>query len=161
PNSHGSPTSPEAPQATLSKTFAPNAQACTSSAPNTRTGTAHEPAPVRPHDHCSTHVTPAPQDQEPQYTPMHHDQTEPVSGQCVDFARRCSAVLTIYPGRSADYLLDAVATGRENYYTGAVAAGEPPGRWYGAGAEALGLSGLVDAQEMQALYEHFLDPRGP
>jgi conjugative relaxase-like TrwC/TraI family protein len=70
-------------------------------------------------------------------------------------------VLTIYPGHSADYLLDAVATGRENYYTGAVAAGEPPGRWYGAGAEALGLAGLVDAQEMQALYEHFLDPRDP
>ena len=44
--------------------------------------------------------------------------------------------------------VDAVATGRENYYTGAVAAGEPPGRWYGAGAEALGLTGLVDAQDM-------------
>jgi conjugative relaxase-like TrwC/TraI family protein len=70
-------------------------------------------------------------------------------------------VLTISSGHSADYLLNAVATGRENYYTGAVAAGEPPGRWYGAGAEALGLHGLVDAQDMQALYEHFLDPRDP
>jgi conjugative relaxase-like TrwC/TraI family protein len=68
-------------------------------------------------------------------------------------------VLTISSGHSADYLLNAVATGRENYYTGAVAEGEPPGRWYGAGAEALGLRGLVDAQDMQALYEHFLDPR--
>jgi conjugative relaxase-like TrwC/TraI family protein len=70
-------------------------------------------------------------------------------------------VLTISSGHSADYLLNAVATGRENYYTGAVAAGEPPGRWYGAGAEALGLHGLVDAHDMQALYEHFLDPRDP
>ena len=52
-----------------------------------------------------------------------------------------------------------VATGRENYYTGAVAEGEPPGRWWGAGAETLGLTGLVDAQDMRAVYERFLDPR--
>ncbi|MQA12836.1 MAG: relaxase domain-containing protein [Pseudonocardiaceae bacterium] len=68
-------------------------------------------------------------------------------------------VLTISSGHSADYLLGAVAAGRENYYTGAVAAGEPPDRWYGRGAESLGLSGLVDEQDMRALYEHFLDPR--
>jgi conjugative relaxase-like TrwC/TraI family protein len=70
-------------------------------------------------------------------------------------------MLTISSGHSADYLLDAVATGRENYYTGAVAAGEPPGRWYGAGAEELGLTGLVDPQDMRAVYEHYLDPRDP
>lgn len=70
-------------------------------------------------------------------------------------------MLTISTGHSADYLLGAVATGRENYYTGAVAAGEPPGRWYGRGAEALGLSGLVDHQDMTALYERFIDPRDP
>src|SRR5215207_10435132 len=68
-------------------------------------------------------------------------------------------MLTISSGHSADYLTGAVAAGRENYYTGAVAAGEPPGRWYGAGAEALGLSGEVDEQDMTALYEHFVDPR--
>lgn len=68
-------------------------------------------------------------------------------------------MLTISSGHRADYLTDAVSQGRENYYTGAVAAGEPPGRWYGTGAEALGLSGLVDHQDMTALYEHFLDPR--
>ena len=68
-------------------------------------------------------------------------------------------MLTISSGHSADYLTGAVAAGRENYYTGAVAAGEPPGRWYGAGAEALGLAGVVDAQDMTALYERFLDPR--
>ena len=70
-------------------------------------------------------------------------------------------MLTISTGHGADYLINAVATGRENYYTGAVAAGEPPGRWYGRGAEALGLSGLVDAQDMTALYEHYVDPRDP
>lgn len=68
-------------------------------------------------------------------------------------------MLTISSGHAADYLLGAVATGRENYYTGAVAAGEPPGRWYGRGAEALGLVGLVDHQDMTALYERFIDPR--
>src|SRR6266540_608865 len=62
-------------------------------------------------------------------------------------------------GHSADYLTGAVAAGRENYYTGAVAAGEPPGRWSGRGAERLGLSGEVDAQDMTALYERYIDPR--
>lgn len=70
-------------------------------------------------------------------------------------------MLSISSGHSAKYLTDAVATGRENYYTGAVAEGEPPGRWYGAGAEALGLSGFVDHQDMEAVYERFLDPRDP
>ncbi|HSV65492.1 MAG TPA: MobF family relaxase [Mycobacteriales bacterium] len=70
-------------------------------------------------------------------------------------------MLTISSGHSADYLTSAVATGRENYYTGAVVAGEPPGRWYGRGAEALCLSGLVDHQDMTALYEHFVHPADP
>jgi conjugative relaxase-like TrwC/TraI family protein len=68
-------------------------------------------------------------------------------------------VLSISSGYSPDYLLKEVATGRENYYTGAVAEGEPPGRWWGSGAELLGLRGLVDAQDMRAVYERFLDPR--
>jgi hypothetical protein len=67
--------------------------------------------------------------------------------------------LTLSSGHSAEYLTGAVATGRENYYTGAVAAGEPPGRWYGRGAQRLGLVGLVDTQDMTALYERFIDPR--
>jgi conjugative relaxase-like TrwC/TraI family protein len=65
------------------------------------------------------------------------------------------------PGHSVQYLTREVAAGRENYYTGAVAEGEPPGRWYGRGAEVLGLRGLVDHRDMEALYEHFLDPRNP
>jgi conjugative relaxase-like TrwC/TraI family protein len=70
-------------------------------------------------------------------------------------------VLTVHRGHSVKYLTREVATGRENYYTGAVTEGEPPGRWYGTGADALGLTGLVDHQDMEALYEHFIDPRDP
>ena len=70
-------------------------------------------------------------------------------------------MLTISSGHSASYLTEAVATGRENYYTGAVTAGEPPGRWQGPGAALLGLVGDVDPQDMTALYERFLDPRDP
>src|SRR3954447_13010039 len=68
-------------------------------------------------------------------------------------------VLRITRGYSPEYLLKEVATERENYYTGAVAEGEPPGRWWGDGAELLGLRGLVDAQDTRAVYERFLDPR--
>ncbi|GAA4929254.1 conjugative relaxase-like TrwC/TraI family protein [Actinomycetospora succinea] len=68
-------------------------------------------------------------------------------------------MLSVATGYNPDYLLKEVATGRENYYTGAVAEGEPPGRWWGAGAESLGLMGEVDAQDMTAIYSRFLDPR--
>ncbi|MEU0093886.1 MobF family relaxase [Kribbella sp. NPDC006257] len=68
-------------------------------------------------------------------------------------------MLSVRSGHSASYLTGSVASGRENYYTGAVAAGEPPGRWSGRGAEALGLTGEVDTQDMTALYERFIDPR--
>ncbi|SFW50345.1 MobF family relaxase [Amycolatopsis australiensis] len=70
-------------------------------------------------------------------------------------------MLSISTGYSVKYLTEEVAKGRENYYTGAVAAGEPPGRWYGGGAEKLGLTGLVDEQDMTAVYECFVDPRDP
>ncbi|GAA2870951.1 hypothetical protein GCM10010472_30370 [Pseudonocardia halophobica] len=68
-------------------------------------------------------------------------------------------MLTVSSGYSPEYLLKEVATGRENYYTGAVTEGEPPGRWWGRGAAQLGLTGLVDAQDMRAVFERFLDPR--
>jgi conjugative relaxase-like TrwC/TraI family protein len=68
-------------------------------------------------------------------------------------------MISISAGHAVDYLTGQVASGRENYYTGAVATGEPPGVWSGRGAELLGLSGLVEAQDMTALYEHRLDPR--
>ncbi|MGH3777967.1 MAG: MobF family relaxase [Pseudonocardiaceae bacterium] len=68
-------------------------------------------------------------------------------------------MLSYYSGHSIDYLTDAVASGRESYYTGAVAEGEPPGRWWGAGASTLGLAGEVDNDVIKALYGRFLDPR--
>ncbi|OXM44939.1 TrwC relaxase [Amycolatopsis thailandensis] len=68
-------------------------------------------------------------------------------------------MLTLSNGYSVSYLTEEVAKGRENYYTDAVAEGEPPGRWYGGGAEKLGLTGLVDEQDMRAVYEQFVDPR--
>ena len=70
-------------------------------------------------------------------------------------------MLSIDEGHDVGYLTGAVATGRESYYTGAVAAGEPPGLWYGAGAEGLGLAGEVDADLMEAVYSHLLDPCDP
>ncbi|WP_226353757.1 MobF family relaxase [Pseudonocardia sp. ICBG601] len=70
-------------------------------------------------------------------------------------------MLSLSTGHDTRYLTDAVAGGREGYYTGAVAAGEPAGRWYGAGVEALGLAGEVDATTMEALYSRLLDPRDP
>ena len=111
-------------------------------------------------------------DQEQNCIPTHHDQTDRRAGQSRQrelilkrghrsILKGVPGVLTIQPGHSVKYLTREVATGRENYYTGAVSEGEPPGRWYGAGAEALGLTGLVDHQDMEALFEHFLDPRDP
>ena len=70
-------------------------------------------------------------------------------------------MLRVRKGYDVDYYLDATAKGRDAYYTDAVAAGEPPGLWYGRGAEALGLTGEVDPMMMKALYTHGLDPRDP
>jgi hypothetical protein len=68
-------------------------------------------------------------------------------------------VISLSTGHSAEYLTSAVAQGRESYYTGAIAAGEPPGQWHGRGAADLGLSGEVDHRDIEALYTHFIDPR--
>lgn len=70
-------------------------------------------------------------------------------------------MLSISTGHSVRYLTDAVAKGRENYYTRAVDTGEPPGLWYGEGAAGLGLDGEVDADLMEAIYTQLLDPRDP
>src|SRR4051812_30774434 len=68
-------------------------------------------------------------------------------------------MISLSSGHSAEYLAAAVAQGRESYYTGAVATGEPPGQWHGSGIADLGLSGTVDHQDLTALYSHFIDPR--
>jgi hypothetical protein len=68
-------------------------------------------------------------------------------------------MLRIKSGHSVRYYTDATTRARESYYTGEAAEGEPPGRWYGAGAQRLGLTGLVDPKVMIGVYERFLDPR--
>ena len=70
-------------------------------------------------------------------------------------------MLSVHRGHSVRYLTDEVAKAREGYYTGAVAAGEPPGLWWGNGAQTLGLTGEVDADLMEAVYTRLLDPRDP
>jgi len=70
-------------------------------------------------------------------------------------------MLSISSGHSAGYLTGSVGAGREDYYTGAVAEGEPPGTWHGKGAASLGLVGEVDPDVMHALYGEFSDPRDP
>jgi conjugative relaxase-like TrwC/TraI family protein len=77
----------------------------------------------------------------------------------IPHAGRKDVVISLSSGHSAEYLAAAVAQGRESYYTGAVATGEPPGQWHGSGIADLGLSGEVDHQDLTALYSHFIDPR--
>ncbi len=48
---------------------------------------------------------------------------------------------------SADYYLDAVARGADEYYV----EGEVPGRWVGVSADAVGLSGEVAAEDLRAV----------
>ena len=52
--------------------------------------------------------------------------------------------------RSARYYTEIVATGIEDYYAGR---GEAPGEWLGGGAAALGLSGRVDAEALEAVMD--------
>ncbi|MCA1844160.1 MAG: relaxase domain-containing protein, partial [Actinobacteria bacterium] len=49
---------------------------------------------------------------------------------------------------NARYLLDQVAVGVEDYYMGA---GEAPGVWHGQLAAGLGLTGVVEADHLEAL----------
>ena len=56
--------------------------------------------------------------------------------------------------RDAEYVLEAVAGGLEDYYLGQ---GEAPGVWAGRLAEQLGLSGVVEADGLRAL----IDGRDP
>jgi conjugative relaxase-like TrwC/TraI family protein len=56
------------------------------------------------------------------------------------------------PGR-ADYYLTAVARGGEGVEGYYLARGEEPGRWLGAGADTLGLSGEVTAEQLRAVLD--------
>ena len=60
-------------------------------------------------------------------------------------------MLSIFPLRTSDparYYIEAVSLGAEEYY---LSRGEVPGRWLGRCAEGLGLSGIVDADDLRAL----------
>lgn len=50
----------------------------------------------------------------------------------------------------AEYYLEAVAGGREDYYLGS---GEAPGFWAGRNSGTLGLAGEVDADDLRALLD--------
>jgi conjugative relaxase-like TrwC/TraI family protein len=63
-------------------------------------------------------------------------------------------VLTLTALTDAEYLISSVALSIDEYYAGV---GESPGVWAGQWAEALGLSGVVEAEELRALVEG----RGP
>lgn len=70
-------------------------------------------------------------------------------------------MLTIAKGYDTGYLTDTVATAREGYYTDATETGtEPVGQWYGTGAAAMGLTGDVDADVLEALYSRLHTPDG-
>lgn len=60
-----------------------------------------------------------------------------------------SISLPIKGSGHSDYYLDLA---REDYYTGG---GEPPGQWHGKGAEALSLTGKVEADHLRSLFEGY------
>ncbi|MGZ6134743.1 MAG: relaxase domain-containing protein, partial [Myxococcaceae bacterium] len=59
---------------------------------------------------------------------------------------------------------DAEREGRDSdepvrdYYTSGAEHGEPPGRWWGSGAESLGLRGDVSESVMEKLYGDLTHP---
>ena len=67
-----------------------------------------------------------------------------------------ASVGRITAGTGYRYLADEVATSKHDYYAGR---GEAPGVWAGSGSAELGLAGVVDVSDMDALYGRFVDPR--
>jgi hypothetical protein len=69
-------------------------------------------------------------------------------------------LITVSKIMSLEYYtsMTGVASGQESYYLDAVTEGEPPGVWLGSGAQALGLSGEVDAEALKTLYGKFRHP---
>ena len=59
-------------------------------------------------------------------------------------------MLTLTALTDAEYLISSVALSIDEYYAGV---GESPGVWSGKWAEALGLSGVVEAEQLRALVE--------
>ena len=59
-----------------------------------------------------------------------------------------ASVGRITAGTGYRYLADEVATSKHDYYAGR---GEAPGVWAGSGSAELGLAGVVDVFDMDAL----------
>ena len=59
-------------------------------------------------------------------------------------------MLTVTELRDAEYVISSVALGLDEYYAGI---GEAPGIWTGRFAPLLGLSGVVDAEDLRAVVE--------
>ena len=59
-------------------------------------------------------------------------------------------MLTVTGLSNAEYLISSVALSIDEYYAGV---GESPGVWAGRWAEGLGLSGVVEADELRALVD--------
>ncbi|MGH9153969.1 MAG: MobF family relaxase, partial [Acidimicrobiales bacterium] len=59
-------------------------------------------------------------------------------------------MLTLTELRDAEYVISSVALGVDEYYAGI---GEAPGVWAGRFAPALGLEGVVDAEDLRALVD--------
>ncbi len=59
-------------------------------------------------------------------------------------------MLTVTGLTDAEYLISSVALSIDEYYAGV---GESPGVWAGRWAEELGLSGVVEAEQLRALVE--------
>ena len=67
-----------------------------------------------------------------------------------------ASVGQISAGTGYRYLADEVATSKHDYYAGR---GESQGVWAGSGCAELGLVGVVNTRDMDALYGRFVDPR--
>ena len=72
-----------------------------------------------------------------------------------------STNVTLHAGHDVAYFTRGQGrggcAGAMSYYT---AAGEPPGEWAGKGAAALGLSGQVDPDVIERLYQENIGPGG-
>jgi conjugative relaxase-like TrwC/TraI family protein len=62
------------------------------------------------------------------------------------------------PGYFSRHVEEHTGPERGNYYLAAAEHGEPPGQWYGRGAEALGFTGEVDKEAMISLYRDLVHP---
>ena len=69
-------------------------------------------------------------------------------------------MITMRKAFSVEYYTSGAETavGVESYYLDGVTQGEPPGVWLGRGAETLGLSGEVNADDMSGVYNDFEHP---